>query len=358
MKKKYLLIGQENTILSLNKLFKNTDEIECKQIEQLIDIEAMWWLKNADAYFISGTWGSKNNFRQYSPFKKPLIVSKEEVEPHKLENRIKNVDGKIYYDSIFAHRDFLNSFYINLAKQYNIPVIVIESPTLSRIKLNHLNGWYKETLPRYYRMGLNHWTYGKSKWCKPKSDDKLKELISLTKHHLNIDLDNIYNFKWKNNKDGDVLIVPGLETDPTSSLKVEDFIKNTYFKIKEYTNKKILIKAHPKSNIDIKKLLNDKAIVIDSNTQLYQLKSRLYCAIIDNSTSIFQLINLGIPVITSKDSFGHLLKNTEINKINDLHYATQKEVFEWYKKMSYTEFLISDFSDIKIINYIQELLND
>ena len=72
--------------------------------------------------------------------------------------------------------------------------MVTESATLSRIKCNHIDTWYKSTGPRYYRMSLGHWTYGKGKWCQVKDDSRLNNLIALTKQfHQDIKLDNIYN---------------------------------------------------------------------------------------------------------------------------------------------------------------------
>lgn len=341
MKKRYLLIGKSNTISSLSNLFERVDtigyrRINIKNTDSLFDYTDMWWMQNADAYFIDGTWDSKNPERQYSPYK----IENEEYNPRT------------------AYMDFSNKFFIEIAKQFNRPVIVTESATLSRIKLNHMLGWYKKTGPRYYRMGLNHWTYNRTKWCKSQGEDKIKRLIELTRKETKIELNNIYDFKWQNNKDGDILIVPGLEYDPTSSVPIEDFIRNTYFEIKKHTNRKILIKLHPQSKINVQSLVDDEAIIIDKQVQLKELQDRLYCAVLDSSTSIFQLINLGIPTITTEWSFGYPLGNSDISKIENLNYATQEEVFEWYKQMSYTEFPYEDFSSPEILRYIEELINE
>jgi len=78
--------------------------------------------------------------------------------------------------------------------------------------------------------------------------------------------------------------------------------------------------------------------------------------VLGESTSIFQLINLGIPCITSKYNFGVELENTNIDKIEDLYYAKPEEVLEWYKMVSYTEFTLQEFDSDKIFPYIKELI--
>lgn len=345
MKKKYLLIGQSNTIKSLKKALQQVKKtinfriINTDGNKSQLNYTDMWWLQNADLYFINGTWGSEDSRRQYSPYKK-------ENEEYELGP---------------SCMDFSNKFFVEIAKLFNKPVVITESATLSRIKLNYMKGWYKDSKPKYYRMGLGHWTYGKTKWCKPISDDKIKKLIDLNQTENKIKLENIYNFKWQNNKDGDILILPGVELDPTCSIPVEDFIKNTYFEIKKYTARKILIKLHPHSKIDIRSLLDIEDIediVIDNQVQLNELAHRLYCAVLDNSTSVFQLINLGIPCITTEHSFAYPLGNSNISEIENLIYATREEVFEWYKQMSYTEFPYKDFSKPEILKYIEQLIHE
>jgi hypothetical protein len=261
--------------------------------------------------------------------------------------------------------------YINLqanllSKKYNKPLLVTESATLSRIKCNYIDTWYKKTGPRYYRMGKNQWTYGKTKWCKPLNFQRLNNMIMLTeRYNSEVKLENIYNHQWKNNKDGAVLIVPGLEHDPTSSMPVPEFIKTTVEKVRKATTRKILVKAHPHSKIVIEDLVEDVEVV-DRDVTLNSIIDRVYCGVLGESTSIFQLINLGIPCITSKYNFGAgiisydkegvKLENTDIDKIEDLYYAEPEEVLEWYKMVSYTEFTLKEFDSDTILHYIKELI--
>jgi|TARA_Y100000782_G_C10170434_1_gene259544 hypothetical protein len=297
-------------------------------------------LKNCDAYLVNGTWGSTSPQRQ----------------KYKTVDIEKDKDGKIIDFKRFAWMEYINLQANLLSKKYNKPLLVTESATLSRIKCNYIDTWYKKTGPRYYRMGKNQWTYGKTKWCKPLNFQRLNNMIMLTeRYNSEVKLENIYNHQWKNNKDGAVLIVPGLEHDPTSSMPVPEFIKTTVEKVRKATTRKILVKAHPHSKIVIEDLVEDVEVV-DRDISLNSIIDKVYCGVLGESTSIFQLINLGIPCITSKYNFGVELENTNIDKIEDLYYAKPEEVLEWYKMVSYTEFTLQEFDSDKIFPYIKELI--
>ena len=80
---------------------------------------------------------------------------------------------------------------------------------------------------------------------------------------------------------------------------------------------------------------------------------------LDSSTSIFELTELGIPTITTEHSFGVGLGNTDLRKIEKLNYAKSDEVLKWYKQMASTEFLLSEFNNEEfILPRIMELLNE
>ena len=316
--------------------------VEENNINTPINLEDLYWIKNADAYLVDGTWGSKNPARHWKP-------DKIYAEDSKLAHGRPNTAIRS------ARMEFINVWVQELSKLYDKKVIVTESPTLSRIKVNYKDIWYKNSDPRYYRMGLGHWTYGRTKWCQGENSARLNSMIDLIESNNKIKIDNIHNHKWKNNKDGAVLIVPGLEYDPTSSISVDEFIKNSVEKVREATSRRILVKAHPLSQLVIQDLVKGVE-VIPNDVNFQHIVDKVYCAVLSESTSIFQLINLGIPCITSKWNFGFRLRNHKIDKIEELYYATPEEVLEWYKMLSYTEFELSEFSSPMIFPFIKELL--
>jgi len=147
-----------------------------------------------------------------------------------------------------------------------------------------------------------------------------------------------------------------LEDDPTSSIPVAKFVAQTVHCIKQVTDRKIVVKAHPHSkltydDLDVEVMVGDSKIV--------DLAKDVYCAVLDSSTSIFELTELGIPTITTKHSFGVGLGNTDYTKIENLHYASSEEVLNWYEQMASTEFLMSEFNSKDfIMPRIMELLNE
>ena len=182
--------------LSIYRIFQ-------RPVSKLLSEEDVVRIINCDAFLVDGTWGSTSPKRQKY---KTIDIEKDK-------------DGKVIDFNRFAWMEYVNLQASRLAKKYRKPLLVTESATLSRIKCNYIDTWYKKTGPRYYRMGLNNWTYGKTKWCKSLNLQRLNNMIKLTnRYNPEVKLENIYNHQWKNNKDGAVLIVPGLEHDPTSSM--------------------------------------------------------------------------------------------------------------------------------------------
>lgn len=332
---KLVSIGTSKCQLRLNYAIENWGKdagVEIHDIKllpddgRLLSFDDLWHLQNCDAYVMWGTWGSAHTDRQYRPgFKKRQ-----------------------------AWGEFLNRFAVNLSKAYDKKILLFETPTLSRIRTLYTEEKnYKLTGERYYRLGLNHWTYGRAKWCRPAQEDRLKKLIDKCP-----DITNIYKHQWKNNKDGCILILPGLEHDPTSTIPVDKFVINSISSIRQVTKRKVVVKPHPLSSIDYRKILEKVANVTveDKTTTLDMLLPDTYCAVIDSSTSIFELINLGIPCITSKYSFGYSLDNSNLSKIENLHYANSDDVLKWYHHMSYTEFTYSEISSEYIFDKIKELI--
>ena len=95
------------------------------------------------------------------------------------------------------------------------------------------------------------------------------------------------------------------------------------------------------------------------SNRIVDIVKDVYCAVLDSSTSIFELTELGIPTITTQHSFGVGLGNTDYTKIENLHYASSEEVLKWYEQMASTEFLMSEFADEDFITpRIMELLDE
>lgn len=324
---KVIKFSNTNAILNITKALKekNNEVIDiCSKTSY--SLEDLYNIKTCDFIINDGTFGSEHPKRQWKP----------NAENHKT-----------------ALMNFKNQFINTIAKEYNKKIIYTESATLSRIKCNYIRKFYKVIGPRYYRMGLGHWVYSHTKWCKPEKG-RLEKFIKTIEDENKIQVKNIFNHQWKNNKQGYILILPGLEDDPTSSIPVQQFVEESVKEIKKHTQRKIVVKAHPHSkltydNLDVEVMTGD--IFLD------ELAKETYCAVLDSSTSIFQLTNLGIPVFTTKHSFGYPLGNSDLSKIEHINYTDSNNVLKWYEEMASTEFTMKELESSYILNKIEELLN-
>ena len=305
----------------------------------LFTIEDMYWLKKADAYCIHTAFGATAADRVFSPA----------------------LTGN--FDSKTIVKEMLNTTVADMAKFYNKKLIVLETGTLSRLRTNTckiagIN--YLGLNPKYERIGLNSWMYGKATWCKPRGVDKLASLVAHCDKNKDYEpITNIYDHKWKNDKDGFIVIIGGLEGDPSHShSSIEDFILDAHTKIRQVSKRRIVFRPHPYSSLKISSLLVKLGIeIFKAPTTLVQAAKSMYCAVIDNSTSVFELINLGIPCICTPSSFAYPLKNNNLSLVEDLYYASPEEVLEWYKEMACTEFSTIEMSSKGIVEYIRELID-
>ena len=96
--------------------------------------------------------------------------------------------------------------------------------------------------------------------------------------------------------------------------------------------------------------------MVNKDMSLKDLAPLLYCAVLDNSTSIFELTMLGIPCFTTSANFGYKLGNTDLSKINDIYYCDEDTMQKWWNEMCHTEFRENEFRDSMILDYIQELV--
>ena len=323
---KIVQFDKSKAVTSITHALKEKHEIINLSNTDSFNYKDFYDMKTCDFFLNNGTFGSNHPKRQWLP----------DANNHKM--------------AVMNHRNELVNMF---AYHFNKKIIHIESATLSRMKCNYVNNFYKQIPPRYYRMGLNHWVYSKTKWCKP-IKGRLEKTISLIESANNIKFTNVHNHQWKNNKDGYILILPGLEDDPTSSIPVAEFVAQTVHWIKQVTDRKIVIKAHPHSKLTYSDL--DVEVMVGNN-KIVDIAKDVYCAILDSSTSIFELTELGIPTITTEHSFGVGLGNTDYRKVENLHYANSNEVLKWFEQMASTEFLMSEFDNTDfILPRIKELL--
>lgn len=299
--------------------------------KDFIPKEYMDHFYNSDAIVLNGTWGNS--------LRKELHIPKD-FDYGTIGNTY------LHYKQRSAVLDVLNSHWVDLAKKHNKKIVVFESRTLSRAENN-----YRETDHKMHvRVSLDSWVYGDGKWLYPKDFDVQQK----------VNAPRLYDHSWNVKGSGSIYIFTGLETDPTSTMPIGDFLESSIKTIRKNTNRRIKIKIHPASKMLgnyqylIKKYKNIKFVDIKKNFK--ELYDDMYCAVINNSTSIFELIDAGIPVYCSEVNFGKDLKNIDLNTINDPHLASKKEILDWVNKMSYTELPWQHFKNGQVLHYVETLL--
>lgn len=292
----------------------------------IIPDELMKPFEKADVVIINGTWG--NHLR------KDLYLKKNSESGELILNDInyRNIDGSIPYKIRSAIVDEINTQIVNLANELEKPVIVFESATISRAERNY-NSLYN--LKAKFRIGLGSWIYQQAEWLKPSDFKEVQK----------IDAPRLYNHKWSMNQEGSIYILTGLETDPTSTMPIYDFISKSIETIRKHTDRRIVVKIHPGSPflenyLEFENIFQN-VFFMKENTRINALYDDMYCAVIDNSTSIFELIDAGIPTYCSEVNFGKGLNNTDLNTINDVYLSSKEEVKEWTDLMCCTEIPIS-----------------
>jgi hypothetical protein len=257
----------------------------------------------SDVFVTYAVWGSEQRKNEF-PF-----------------NVIKDTEISGWHKSA-AFMDHLNSLLIPMAKEQGKKIIVTESQTISRCN--------KSVPPKnYFRMGRDSWLWGEGKWCD--AFDTLPKYLSDT---------NFSNHEWLFKTDGSIYILTGYEKDPTSSKHPQEFVADTVKEIRSFTKRKIVIRKHPQSEINLTTLLEsfENITVQPHNITLNDSIKDMYCAVIDNSTSVFELVEKGIPVFCSNLNFGALLGNVNVKNIENPYLLGKNDVMLWAKKMAATEF--------------------
>lgn len=308
----------------------------------VIPDDYMHKFNEADVLVINGTWGSEIRKSTYL---------KGYLNGDYVNGYIPDIEyegDSIHYLNRSAILDYINTELVRMAKEQNKPVVVFESSTISRAETNYETDF---SLKDNVRVGLGSWIYGEGKWLHP-DDFETPRTVNTPR---------LYNHTWKHDKDnGAIYIFTGFEMDPTSTMAPDNFLLETVEKIRRKTNRRICVKVHPISKLQnrAKELLDQyKDIhIIEKHVSIQNFYQDMYCAVIDNSTSVFELIDAGIPTFCSKMNFGSELLNTDVVNICDPYLASKKEVLDWAERMSCTELHKDIILSDDIVTYVEKLV--
>jgi hypothetical protein len=248
--------------------------------DEAFNEERLELFMKADAVVVSSTWGGDKR--------------KERLQQIKGDIPYTEFTPKTRYLDQSAIADDFNTQVVSMARAYCKKLFVIESATISRGFSNFVK---KHSTKTHFRLMQDHWTYGQGRIADPiKGQEKGIEIY----RHI-----GFLDHKWKMRENGDIFVLGGLEWDPTSTMSVEDFYWKSVEQIRQKTNRKIVLKAHPASTLNLIPIREnfDNIEIMSPKITLQHVYNRMYAAVIDNSTSCFELLEAGIPVFCSKDSF-------------------------------------------------------
>lgn len=293
--------------------------------------EYMDYFHDADAIVLNGTWGSSLRKQLHIP----QNFSYGGISNTKLHYRLRS-----------AVLDVLNTYWVDLARKHDKKIVVFESRTISRAEDNYRKTDHKANV----RISLDSWVYEYGKWLTPNDFD--------TRRSTNAQ--RLYNHSWNINENGSIYIFTGLEIDPTSTMPISKFLEDSIKTIRKNTDRRIKIKIHPASKMlkDYQYLTKKYKNVqfLSSQQKFNEFYEDMYCAVINNSTSIFELVDAGIPTYCAKENFGRDLKNTDLNTINSPYLASKQEVLRWANDMSCTEIPIEYFENGQASHCIETLI--
>jgi len=260
--------------------------------------------------------------------------------------------------------DLCNRNFVRLAQSLEKPIISVETATLSRIRPNYIDDApdnQKHIRPQYYRMSLNSWIYDRGTWLTPGKLFKLRDRIKLFTENFNHYHEAGFNPKkhtWKNNPNGYILLLGQLEHDPTSQRLVGEWLEETVERIQSVTKRDIKFKPHPYTVDDYSEFCQANNVELLSNEiKTQDLYEDIYAAVVDNSTSVFELLDAGIPVFCGESSFAAPIGNTDVANIESPNYINSRQYFNWLCQMCFTEFSLVEMQEPTIVEVIQQFID-
>lgn len=221
----------------------------------------------------------------------------------------------------------------DLTIELNKPLLVFESPTLSRVRSTVQS--IKQIHPRYYRASLGHWLYGLGEFFDTVWDHTRFERFC----KLNQLLKSKSQPMWaQRSQHAPVLVLPDKNTAPTPhGITPKQWFESTIKILTASTKRPIWVKASPhhNENINYEKYAGHRITVLNKDTRLPDLLDEAWATVILDSTACFESVWRGVPVFCRPGSFASTLGNIDVTRVDTPHRPSP---MSWWQKMAYTEF--------------------
>lgn len=204
-------------------------------------------------------------------------------------------------------------------KKYSIPYYYFDHAYLFKA-IGHSNNPIVKT--RMYRITKNGENY--TKLINWKKDKELTQRV----YRINSQQKSIIDVNYYRKHNGSkIIILP--PTDAMSNLyhygSTNNWIEKTVNKIKQYSDRDIIIKRKE-----------------DDNMSLDSLFKQAFCVVSSQTTAVIDGILRGVPSFCEDISFAVPVSKTDLSKIENPYYPTNEELEDWYGSLLCCQYTIQE----------------
>jgi len=232
--------------------------------------------------------------------------------------------------------------------------IVVETPLLGR-QVHQKN--------TQHRIGVNGFLHNSGTFYASKhGNDRLKD--------LGIDWKG-----WKENENGHIVLMLQLPGDASlRNIDIYDFGRWAVKKIREVSNKKIIVRTHPGHNPkgldEVHRFISDISLMEDPNVSIRigskdktledDLKGA-YCTVSYSSGSSIDSVLAGIPTIAlDPGNFTYGISSNFIEHIsgNNLRKAGSSDISQWLNNLSYSQWSVDEMLSGRVWQHLKPIIDE
>lgn len=249
----------------------------------------------------------------FEAFKKGFLKNGVTVEHHSMD-----ADVAVIWSVLWRGKMSHNKMIWDSYRKSNKPVIVLESGTLSRGKL--------------FRVGLNGINSGSYDYISHREPNRSKK--------LGVDL-----LEWKKD-DGYILFCTQHHTSNQwkDCPDISEYVIKTIKKIREFTDRKIILRPHPRNRINQSLINNFKNVEykmsknIDGSEEFYEVLKRTFITVNYSSSPGIESIIKGVPAIVSPLSLAYPMTST----FEDIEVPNYPDRSKWLDFICHTEWSLDE----------------
>lgn len=169
----------------------------------------------------------------------------------------------------------------------------------------------------------------------------------------------IESIEWKSRGDAIIFLLYD-EWDYLNPFRSEKqyavHVIKTIEKVRKITNRRIILRAHPQSQLSFYTKLRAISykyykVTLESHIPLDEHLEQAYCCVVfGNSTSGVHAVLRGVPIIALEDVTSYLGISNKMESIEDLDYSIDLE--KWQNTLGYSIWSIDDFESGEAWKYI------